>query len=796
VILAAVVVGVGWFYLWTARPESPSPAFAKGSRDYYNLLTRGFLKGHLSLDAEADPFLATLKNPWDPVQRAGHGMHDASYYNGRYYIYFGASPVLLLFLPVTILTGMAIDQGLACVVFAWVGLCAAALLVEFIRRRYFPKSPAWVALVAVASLGLTDTMPMLLRRPNVWEVPITCAYACFMIGLCLLYGSLHSRRRWTCLAFASTAFGLAVGARPTYLLGCAALLVPLLFWMREAGGFRKALADRSWRAGLAAAVLPLAVIGAALAAYNFGRFGRVTEFGQAYQMYGGDGSRGGFFNWSFLVYGLRVYWLLPANWSPYFPFVTVANAPDAPAGQMGVEDPYGILPNMPYIFLGLGILAIAGRNSTGEYSRLLSFCRAVAIACVAIAVTVMSFGGITNRYMVDFTPGFILLASIGLLAITTSPSYTGWTKGLVNVSVAALFLYSSAFNVLASFRHNELLRAEHPDLYKRMVHGWNRVPYAFDRWFNHGYGDLKMSVVFPQDAAGTNEPLIVTGDSFRADYLIVHYEPHNLVRFGLIHTGSGAIFGEPITVEPGVPHTIVASLGSIYPPPGHPFFDIMKPDQALLKQEMVIVNLDGNVALQSRTIFNDATSWNPSIGRSDTHVAYLKPFSGKILSWTRLPLSQSINSADVLPSGPAQLTLRLPPFRGVQSEPLVCSGEPGRGDLLFIKYLNPKEVEVGFDHWGVGGSLSDPIEVDPSGNLTVTVDYGALHPQDDTSPEDKAGTPGRLLVIANGKTMVDSPQLYYRCSRALVAIGNNIIGASTSVSEFTGTIVRVTYLNK
>jgi hypothetical protein len=222
----------------------------------------------------------------------------------------------------------------------------------------------------------------------------------------------------------------------------------------------------------------------------------------------------------------------------------------------------------------------------------------------------------------------------------------------------------------------------------------------------------------------------------------------------------------------------------------------MKPDQALLKQEMVIVNLDGNVALQSRTIFNDATSWNPSIGRSDTHVAYLKPFSGKILSWTRLPLSQSINSADVLPSGPAQLTLRLPPFRGVQSEPLVCSGEPGRGDLLFIKYLNPKEVEVGFDHWGVGGSLSDPIEVDPSGNLTVTVDYGALHPQDDTSPEDKAGTPGRLLVIANGKTMVDSPQLYYRCSRALVAIGNNIIGASTSVSEFTGTIVRVTYLNK
>lgn len=791
--VAVVVVATGWFYTWTARPEAAAPVLGRGYRDYYNLLTSGFLKGHLSLDVPSDPFLATLRNPWDPSQRAGHGLHDASYYQGKYYIYFGVSPVVLLFLPARVITGLDVDQGFSCLAFAWVGLAASAFLVLAVGRRHFPGAPWWAAPLAVLGLGLADTMPILLRRPNIWEVPITCAYACFMVGLCFLYGSLHWRRRWICLGIASTALGLAVGARPTYLLGCAALLVPPAFWMREAGGLRSAWADRAWRAGALAAVLPAAAIGAGLAAYNFERFGRIAEFGQTYQMFGGDGSTAEFFNWRYLLYGLRVYWLTPAHWSPYFPFVGVVDLPQAPPGQMGAEDPYGILPNMPFVLAALALVAPVGRGTGGGDGRLRAFCLAVAVCAAATAVTVTSFGGVTNRYMVDFVPGFAVLAAIGLFAITSLPGKAGSLRAFGNLAAVLLFLYSAAFNVLASFRHNELLRAEHPDLYRRMVHSWNRVPYLFDRWFNRGYGDLRLSVIFPQDAAGTNQPLVVTGNSFEADYLIVHYEPHNVVMFGVIHTGSGAIFGPPLTVEPGVPHTVIVSLGSIYPPAGHPFFDQMSADQALLKQEMAVVSVDGNVALEARSRFFDATSWNPSIGRSDSRVAYQSPFTGRILGWTRMPLAESLSSSDVLPDGPAQITLRLPAFSGPHSDPLVCSGEPGRGDLVYVKYLASSQIAIGFDHWGVGGSLSQPIPVDPAGALVVTVDYGELHPELWSGPEGRSGTPGRLLVLVNGKTVIDAPQLFYRCSRALVSIGNNIIGASTSGSEFSGKIEKVTY---
>lgn len=785
--LAAALLGVGWFYLWTVRPDGEPDAFSRGNRDYYNLLARGFLKGHLSLDVPADPYLATLKNPWDPAKRAGHGMHDASYFHGKYYIYFGVSPVLLLFLPIRLLSGYEIDQGMACVVFAWAGLCASAWLVGSVRRRHFPRAPAWLLVLSVAALGLTNTMPPLLRRANLWEVPITCAYACFMVALCFLYESFHGKRRHLWLALSSAAFGMAVGARPTYLPGCVALLVPLAFWIREAGGLRAWMAGRSWITALAAAILPIAAIGIGLAVYNYERFGSATEFGQTYQMFSGDGTKGGFFGLTFLAYGLRVYWLLPAHWGPYFPFVSVPDVPVAPQGQIGAEDPFGILPNLPFVVMALGVLVLAVRPRGG----LNPFCLALAAATLATSATVMAFAGIANRYMVDFVPGFVVLACVGVLALAAS----GRARPLVCGAALLLFAYSATFNVLYSIRHNELLRNEHPALYRSMAHAWNRIPYAFERWRGRGYGDVRLSLVFPKAAAGSNEVLVCTGNSYRADFLVVHYEASNLVRFGLIHTGSGALFGAAVVAAPDLPHTVVVSMGSIYPPPGHPFFDQMSTDQALMKQEMVLVTLDGKVVLRAHALFYDATSWNPSIAGAGGKTGPFRAFSGRIVSSGRLALSESAYSVEALPYGPAQLTLRLPAFASVHSEPLLCSGEPGRGDLVYVKYLSPSQVAFGFDHWGYGGTLSPPITVDPSADLGVTIDYGALHRQDERSPEPAAGTTGRLLVTVDNRPVLDAPEAFYRCSRAMISVGENIIGASTAGSEFTGTIVKVSYQN-
>jgi hypothetical protein len=171
----------------------------------------------------------------------------------------------------------------------------------------------------------------------------------------------------------------------------------------------------------------------------------------------------------------------------------------------------------------------------------------------------------------------------------------------------------------------------------------------------------------------------------------------------------------------------------------------------------------------------------------------MQPFSGRILSREWMAPSDLVFPADALPTGPVRMTLRLPQGGAPRSEPLVSSGEPGRGDLVFITYLSPRSISIGFDHWGYGGPKSAPIAVDPNADVVVTIDYGALHEQPEDTPEPAAGSPGHLFVAVNGKTAIDEPHASYRCSRALVSMGENIIGASSVGAEFTGTMVAVAF---
>ncbi len=70
-------------------------------------------------------------------------MHDVSYYQGHYYLYFGVTPVVVLFLPYAVVTGHDLPQHLGNLVFASMRVsCVAAGLFLAVRRRYFPAHGA------------------------------------------------------------------------------------------------------------------------------------------------------------------------------------------------------------------------------------------------------------------------------------------------------------------------------------------------------------------------------------------------------------------------------------------------------------------------------------------------------------------------------------------------------------------------------------------------------------------------------------------------------------------------------
>lgn len=773
---AALVVAIGWFYFWTAAPQ-PGPGLVGRQLDgYYNLLARGFMKGHLYLDARVDPYLATLADPWDPLQRGGHGLHDASYYRGHYYLYFGPAPVLFLFLPFRVLTGWFISERLAVPIFACAGLALAAWLVLAVRRRHFPASSPALAVAGVLAIGLGNMVAVLLRRPGFWEVPIACGYACCMAGLAALFLALHGRRPLAWLAVASAAFGAAVASRPTYLFGCPAVLLALWVLWRERGGGRLRLA--------AAALGPAAFIGALLAAYNWLRFGNPLDFGFRRVMAGmEDTSTETIFTWRFLVYNIRVYLFAPARWSEYFPFVSIAKLPALrPAGYLGVEDPFGILPNLPFCGLGAGVLLLAGRSGR-NLGRLPVLCCIVAIAAIGTGLATSCFGGAVNRYMVDFVPALALLACLGLFILSERFQFRGSRPAWAVVGLV-LAGYSAAFGAFASLRHNQLLRAEHPALYGRLAHAFNRVSYAYDRIRGTRYGPLEMTVVFPRGRKGEIEPLVATGADFLSDYLYVHYLDPDLLRFGIEHTSVCDYVGVPVKLDYGRPHTLRIDLGSLYPPAEHPYFDGLPPADAASRLRTVRVTIDGRVAFDRALDFYDPLSPRPSLGDTEGRPGFRKPFSGRILSWSRLP-DGPVGPAPLV--GPLRLEMILPTFAGVACEPLLCTGVAGRGDLLYVRYEGPGRISFGLDHWGVGATTTPPVTVEPGAVQVLEVDFGALHPGPAGGPAVR--TP--LWMALNGRTVFDAPVDTYPCPTATVVAGRNPIGASSAEPQFTGRLVLV-----
>jgi tetratricopeptide (TPR) repeat protein len=415
--------------------------------DYYNLLVQGFRAGQLSLNKEVPPGLARLADPYDPSANAPYRFSpywtlDLSYYKGRLFLYWGVTPALVLFWPFVALTGRYLFHSQAVMVFCGIGFLASAGLLRGLWRRYFSEVSIWVVVACVLALGLATGLPVILARAQVYEVPVSCGYMLTMLALAAVWRALHdTERRWRWLAAASAAYGLAVAARPTLLFGAVILLVPV------AEGWQ---GRRKIWALLLGAIGPIVVIGSGLMLYNARRFDNPFEFGWHYQLGPMRQLTLESFSPRFLWFNFRVYFLEPARWSSHFPFVQDIVAPALPAGYGPMQTPFGVLTNMPLVWLALAA-PLAWRSRAGQgTARLRWFVTAVVLLAGTSAVTIGNFFAASLRYEVEFLPALVLLAAIGILGLERTLSDRPVWRRVGRWGWGALGAFSVAFNLLAT----------------------------------------------------------------------------------------------------------------------------------------------------------------------------------------------------------------------------------------------------------------------------------------------------------------------------------------------------------
>jgi hypothetical protein len=576
---------------------------------HYNSLVDGFLSGHLYMGTEGGP------------GALGDTSH-ASLYKGRYYLYFGAAPAAVLFLPWKVLTGADLAQYWAAAVLVSAGYLGSLALLARIKRSHFPGiSPALLFLGALV-LGIVNWWPLLLSRVGVWEVPIAGAYCFAALSVLCIHEAAEDGRRTRWLAAASLLFGLAVASRPNYVLGSAVLALPLLrlWWAERASPAESGL----WIRRMCAAALPIAAVGALVASYNYLRFDSPFEFGTRY-MTTPDPVPAKGFSITYAWTNLYMYLLAPAHFSPWFPFFKLSQIPVLPEGYAaGPEDMYGALANMPVLaFAALGVgLARFRRTVSG----LNLAAGAASLLFAAVASVLMLYYGANNRYEVDVMCGVPVLTVLGVWA---AESRGGPRRTVARALWGVLAAYSAFFAFCASVQRDEIFRSLHPGAYRAIAHVFDAPADWYDRLRGVEYGPLSLNVRFPAGKMGRNEPVVVTGWGPWSNVLYVRYDDAEHVQFGFVGA-SGTAQSAPLRVDYSRAHTLMVSMGSFYPPRESPFFDKIGRQDAETLADTLFVSVDGVTVLRQRVRFFDAVSRRPEIGRGPPMLGSGWAFTGSI----------------------------------------------------------------------------------------------------------------------------------------------------------------------
>jgi hypothetical protein len=230
----------------------------------------------------------------------------------------------------------------------------------------------------------------------------------------------------------------------------------------------------------------------------------------------------------------------------------------------------------------------------------------------------------------------------------------------------------------------------------------------------------------------------------------------------------------------------------LYPPIGDPYFDGVIPRVLGVFSNRLRVWLDGHEIIDTPQRFHPPFRTRPGIGGGDSDQAALgRSFTGEVQrvrsiqpDWDAL--------TKVTRAGPLVISLEFPVGRAGGHEPIVTSGEPGKGDVLVVNYLDSNHVTFALDHWGYGGPVSGPVEIRPGTRQTLEVRLGSFFPASGLPPNVPISqwnaAAEKLDLILDGQNVFDVKTPFYEAQADEVVVGRNSIGASSCVAEFSGRI--------
>jgi len=397
---------------------------------YYDQLATSFAHGQLSLEAKPDSALLALSNPYDPSER--HLLtypKDFSLYKGRYYLYFGPVPAMLLTIFKLVGFGNIGDQDLVFAFIAGIFILQSFIIIK-LWRRFFPEISPWIIPPIILISGFIYPFDYILTSPIIYNAAIAGGQFFFLAGFFSAWTALdRSSISRSKLALAGILWIGAIGSRITLVLSVGFVTLMLAFWIfriyRQDGSVSRFISS------IAALGVPLVVGSAILAWYNWARFGSIFETGFSYQLAGSDLQKYShvLFSPVYVFQNLYNYLLIPPKVKSTFPFLIVV------FGKLKPIIPFLPLPKVYFATQNIGLLYSApftlfaiipiislfsnskpATTNSMNKDHLVLFkwlIASLAGSYLLEFIFVLIFFWAANRYLVDFLPALVLLSIIG-----------------------------------------------------------------------------------------------------------------------------------------------------------------------------------------------------------------------------------------------------------------------------------------------------------------------------------------------------------------------------------------------
>ena len=407
----------------------------------YHSLTEALREKRLYVAEETDKSILEMENPYDTIERykvaANNNINikwDYSYYNGKYYVYFGIGPVLLLYLPFNLITGLNLSNMVVNIIFIVASIFSVTYLLYNICKKWFKDVRLLTFLLCdllvIASCGIFYSA----KRPDFYNVPIIISLFFTTLGLSLfISASIDKKLFKTKIVLASCFMAFVSLCRPQFLISTF-LIIPLYY-----DYFFKKF-DKQKLKEFSCIIIPYIIFAILACAYNYARYGNILDFGANYNLTSNDMTQRGFVL-ERIPLGIFYYLFIPFRLKSIFPYIDQIPMVNNYFGRTIYEITFGG-------FFATHIISIISLfiwkfKKFFKDNKLYWFSVLCVISAIIVIVVDTEMAGILQRYFMDFSYLLLIPTVVIIFSLEKNIFNNKVLKHLVVVFIVAAVAYES-----------------------------------------------------------------------------------------------------------------------------------------------------------------------------------------------------------------------------------------------------------------------------------------------------------------------------------------------------------------